>query len=134
MTTEDGECVTKVVTLPASLVNTAATVEIWYHAYVPKGHLVIDIEPVETVEDDMPTDEETDQEAPIAAYLKPKPEIVGIGDSLDYVGEDKPAEEISEEMAQKEQDAIANLKKEKFDKDKAEFESLGRTFTGDFSE
>jgi hypothetical protein len=120
MATEDGEEVAKIVFLPKALANNPETVEVWYQKYVPKGHLLIDVEPVEV------------SEATPAA--EQEPEVTGFGDSLDYVGEDKPTEEISEEMAQKEQDAIANLKKEKFDKDKAEFESLGRTFTGDFSE
>ena len=82
MMAEDGEEVSKIVDLPASLPNDAATVKIWYHAYIPKGHLLIDIEPVEAVEDDMPTKE---------------PKYVGYGDSLEYVGEDEPTEEESEE-------------------------------------
>jgi hypothetical protein len=82
MATEDGECVTKVVTLPASLINDPATVEIWYHAYVPKGHLIVDIEPAETVDE---------AEGPAES------KYVGFGDSLEYVGEDEPTEETSEE-------------------------------------
>jgi len=83
MMAEDETQVQETVTLPASLPNNAATVELWYNAYVPKGHLVVDIEPVEDIEDDMPTDEE--------------PEVKGFGDSLDYVGKDEPIEEESEE-------------------------------------
>ena len=82
MMSEDEERVEKIVDLPVTLPNNPATVEIWYHAYIPKGHLLIDIVPVEAVEDDMPTEE---------------PEYVGIGDSLEYVGKDDPTEEAAVE-------------------------------------
>jgi hypothetical protein len=92
------------VTLPDNLVNNAATVEIWYDKYVPEGHLLIDIEiPIESEEPQelivgvMPTDELDDEEARAAAYLAPQQEIVGSGNSLDYVGKDEPNEEASEE-------------------------------------
>jgi hypothetical protein len=112
MMTEDGEEVAKIVDLPVTLLNNAATVEIWYHAYIPKGHLLIDIVPVEAVEDDMPTEEPVEtgeDEPPLAAYLLKKtipgevspdsaeeplaeqePEVTGFGDSLDYIGKDEP--------------------------------------------
>jgi len=86
MMAEDETQVQQTVTLPIGLANNSATVEIWYQKYVPKDHLVVDIEPAEAVE-----------EEPIAAYLAPQQEIVGIGDSLDYVGEDGPAEEEPDE-------------------------------------
>jgi hypothetical protein len=46
MMTETSERVTRIVTLPVSVPNTPANVEVWYAAYVPKGHLLVDIEPV----------------------------------------------------------------------------------------
>ena len=83
MMAEDETQVQKIVDLPANLPNNPATVEIWYQKYIPTGHLVVDIEPVEdgevTIGTDIPTDEE--------------PEYEGIGDSLDYVGKDEPRDE-----------------------------------------
>jgi len=78
--TADGEEVSKIVTLPINLINNAATVEIWYHAYIPKGHLLVDIEPLEAT---------TSEDSP----AKPEPQYVGYGDSLEYVGKDEPTEE-----------------------------------------
>jgi hypothetical protein len=85
MMTETSERVTRIVTLPASVPNTPANVEVWYAAYVPKGHLLVDIEPVEALE-------EAVEEVPTVKTNR----YVGIGDSLDYVGEDEPIEEASE--------------------------------------
>jgi hypothetical protein len=103
MTTEDGEEVSVKVTLPDNLVNNAATVEIWYDKYVPEGHLLIDIEiPIESEEPQelivgvIPTDELDDEEARDVEYLETL-EIVGSGNSLDYVGKDEPNKETSEE-------------------------------------
>ncbi len=75
MMAENETQIQETVTLPASLPNNPATVELWYNAYVPKGHLVVDIEPVEDIEE---------------------PEVTGFGDSLDFVGEE-PAEESEED-------------------------------------
>jgi hypothetical protein len=123
MLTEDGKSVTKVVTLPATLINNPATVEIWYHAYVPKGHLIVDIEPAETVDEgedpaeqvgelveklkskeddrgesfvsfDRVTPAEAVEDEPI---VDKEPQYVGFGNSLEYVGEDEPIDEDSEE-------------------------------------
>jgi hypothetical protein len=101
MATEDGEEVAKIVFLPKALANNPETVEVWYQKYVPKGHLLIDVKPVEVGE----------------AEDLVESKYVGFGDSLEYVGEDEPTEEISEEMADKERDAIANLAEEKSEED-----------------
>jgi hypothetical protein len=82
MITETEEKVTRLVTLPVSVPNTSANVEIWYQAYVPKGHLLVEIEPVEVT-----------KEVPTVKTNR----YVGIGNSLDYVGEDEPTKEESEE-------------------------------------
>jgi hypothetical protein len=68
MMTEDAEQKVELVTLPAALINNPATVELWYQKYVPEGHLIVDIEPVEKE--------------------PAKSEHVGFGDSLDFVGEE----------------------------------------------
>ena len=81
MMTADEERVVKFITLPTTLVNDSATVEIWYQKYVPEGHLLIDVEPVEVVED-VPT-------------AKPESEHVGYGRNLDFIGEE-PIEEDDE--------------------------------------
>lgn len=72
MMTEDAEQKVELVTLPATLINNPATVEIWYQKYVPEGHLIVDVEPVE--------------EEP--AKVESEPEHVGFGDSLDFTGEE----------------------------------------------
>ena len=78
MMSEDETQVQETVTLPINLPNNPATVEIWYQKYIPKGQLVIDIEPAEVVEGWDPVKSESDHEH------------VGFGDSLDYIGEDEP--------------------------------------------
>ena len=88
MTTKDGEEISVKVTLPDNLTNNAATVELWYHAYVPKGHLIVDIE----VEIDPVVRAATPEEDAAEA------EYEGVGDSLDYIGQDEPTStEDSEE-------------------------------------
>lgn len=79
MATEDSETVEKVVTLPITLANNPETVEVWYQKYVPAGHLLIDIVPMEIIE-------ETPAE----------PEYVSFGDSLDFTGEE-PEDESEED-------------------------------------
>jgi len=85
MMAEDETQVQETVTLPASLPNNPATVEIWYQKYIPKGQLIVDIEPAEAVEE------------PIVEESTADPKYVGYGDSLEYIGEDEPTEEESEE-------------------------------------
>jgi hypothetical protein len=109
MLTEDSERVTKIVTLPATLVNNPATVEIWYHGYVPKGHLLVDVEAVEeTTDEDSEEDDRGesfvsfDRVTPAEAVedepiVDKEPQYVGFGNSLEYVGEDEPIDEDSEE-------------------------------------
>jgi len=94
MMAEDETQVQETVTLPANLPNNAATVELWYHAYIPKGHLIVDIEPAETVkEPPIPGAEEEDS----AETKEQSAKYRGFGDSLEYVGEDEPTNEESEE-------------------------------------
>ena len=90
MTSEDGERVDKTVTLPVNLPNNSATVEIWYHKYMPEGHLVLDIEPEENAEAEA---EMLAAKYPTIAEAKADHDHVGYGDSLEYVGEDEPTEE-----------------------------------------
>ncbi len=80
MLDEDETQVERIVILPIGLANNPATVEIWYQKYVPEKHLIVDIEPVEATEE--PVVEE---------------QYVGFGDSLEYVGEDEPTEDTSED-------------------------------------
>lgn len=49
MMTEDSEEVVEIVTLPATLVNNAATVEVWYQKHVQAGSVIVEVEPVETI-------------------------------------------------------------------------------------
>jgi hypothetical protein len=93
MMAEDETQVQETVTLPANLPNNPAAVEIWYQKYVPAGHLVVDIEPIEAVEDDMPTDEEPIVRAATAEETAVEADYEGIGDSLDYIGKDEPRDE-----------------------------------------
>ncbi len=58
MMTEDSEQVVEIVTLPATLVNNAATVEVWYQKHVPAGHLIVEVEPVETIPVDVVEEDE----------------------------------------------------------------------------
>lgn len=85
MMAEDETQVQQTVTLPIGLANNSATVEIWYDKYVPTGHLVVDIEPAEDVDESIVEESTAD------------PKYVGFGDSLEYVGEDEPIEEEPEE-------------------------------------
>ncbi len=87
MMSTDETQVQETVTLPASLPNNPATVEIWYQKYIPADHLVVDIEPVEVTEEE--DSEETEEQS--AKYR-------GFGDSLEYIGEeDEPTDKASEE-------------------------------------
>ena len=93
MMSTDETQVQETVTLPASLPNNPATVEIWYQKYIPADHLVVDIEPAEAVEEPPIPGAEEDSAETKEQSMKYR----GFGDSLEYIGEDELTEKKFEE-------------------------------------
>lgn len=101
MMAEDETQVQQNVTLPIGLANNSASVEIWYQKYVPEGHLMIEIFPVEE-EDPEESEFETDFGLLKRNYGEDT-ETEGFGDSLNFIGEEpavkgreRPTEEDDE--------------------------------------
>ena len=87
MLAEDETQVQETITLPAGLVNNAATVELWYQKHVPAGHLIVEVEPVETIPVDVvEEDDESVETIPV--------DVVEEDDEPPYKDEDEPFVEL----------------------------------------
>lgn len=68
-----------IIDLPETLVNNSATAQVWYNKYVPEGYRISEVKAFE------PGEEAEEQ----------KPEQVGYGDELDYVGSEEDPDGFS---------------------------------------